>query len=261
MIRKEKEKKTKRELIAKSFDGSDGAIYLLLLKLDTKQIKKIIEKYKNGYGKIELIQDLLTHCGYDINLNGDSGLDEVTAFINSKEGKPLSKKDQIIFDKLWTKSKTKRKNDLTEKKIFTLQEVLNVETIVNEYWKDLLSTRDNQILKAFETNVVFTKEAYNKIKNDDEKLKQKLKKFDRTKYDNNIFKEAIKHYEKALGFEQHYGRCLLAVLKERGIANDGFERGLEFYNWNNSFKQYRSDEGKKKRSKIDFTKKVKSLPT
>jgi hypothetical protein len=76
--------------------------------------------------------------------------------------------------------------------------------------------------------------------------------FDKTKYDRNIFKAAMVRYKLANGYDKKYGRCLLAELKERKIADDKYKETTEFRNWEIAFRQYRHEEHltKKPRKKL-----------
>jgi hypothetical protein len=85
---------------------------------------------------------------------------------------------------------------------------------------------------------------------------ERLKSFDKTKFDRGILKSAIERYKKASGFDKHYGRCLLEELKDQGMARKGFEDTEEFSNWLNAFKWYRhakNSKSKANKSKIEST--------
>jgi regulator of sirC expression with transglutaminase-like and TPR domain len=73
---------------------------------------------------------------------------------------------------------------------------------------------------------------------------EKFQKFDKTHYDKKVFKDADELYKLSSGFDKHYGRCLLTILKNRGIAKNDFERSTEFLNWSNAYKKYRSASNK-----------------
>jgi hypothetical protein len=76
--------------------------------------------------------------------------------------------------------------------------------------------------------------------------------FDKTKYDRSIFKAAMIRYKLATGYDKYYGRCLLAELKQRGIADDKYKESTEFRYWEIAFRQYRHEEHlvKKKGKKL-----------
>lgn len=84
---------------------------------------------------------------------------------------------------------------------------------------------------------------------------ERLKKFDKTKYDINIFKEAMIRYKEASEDDKHYGKILLELLKKRGIAKGDYYRSEEFKKWNDSFKQWRSNDIKKSKVKSILQKK------
>ena len=71
-------------------------------------------------------------------------------------------------------------------------------------------------------------------------LKEQAKKFDKTKYDRDIFKASTQRYDTAKRFDKNYDKCLFLELKSRGKAIDGFEDTLEFSNWCDAYKQDRS---------------------
>ncbi len=76
-----------------------------------------------------------------------------------------------------------------------------------------------------------------------QELQEKLKKFDKTKYDKDVFKRATARYNNARGYDKHYGRCLLTELKySRVDLSKNFEESEEFMDWNNAYKKYRSSQ-------------------
>jgi hypothetical protein len=101
-----------------------------------------------------------------------------------------------------------------------------------------------ELLRNAEKNETISKEAYTKLMKDHEDALARLKKFDKTTYDRTIFKEADELYRVSSGYDKHYGRCLLTILKNRGIAKGNYEPTTEFLNWSNAYKKHRSANNK-----------------
>ena len=207
------ESKKKREIINRHFPSVWGLVSFLLMRLPNEKIEEIGGKYRNKeYLPDELLRELLTLCGYDTSAIRDLlGFKQFT--LSDMKALESNMNDQRILDS----------HRLTEERLQILQRLKNI----SEGEKSQLKEEIQKLQKNLE----------------------RYKKFDRTKYDRSIFVAATKRYELAVGYDKHYGRCLLAELKERQIADDKYEEGLEFMYWENAFRQHRHEENLKKRQK------------
>jgi hypothetical protein len=206
----------KLNILRQYYSPSLGIIYFLFLRLPNGKIKEICEKYraKKNYNLDELLDELLTLNKYEISIN------------RYFPGEP---------------------------KQFTLSEMETIENNLNTYWRKELTRwievpakaaiQLESIAKSVDKNSA--RRRLRKMVKSLEHLKR-FKRFDRTKYDPDIFKAADKRFDKANRFEKKLGNCLLAELMSRNIAKKDFEETEEFLNWYNAYKQFRSDQNKRK---------------
>jgi hypothetical protein len=122
-----------------------------------------------------------------------------------------------------------------------IMEYDELEKIVNSHIALVRKLRKSLNLKTDANYITLLEQMLGFVMNDRDELKQDKKKFDRTKYDPEIFNNAIIRYNEAPIFDKKYDRCLYDELVERGIAIKGFEETEEFFKWNNAFRTYRSN--------------------
>jgi hypothetical protein len=211
----------KLDAINRRFPTISGISFFLLMKLSKEKIEEIGTTFskKKDYRANDLTDELLTVCGY---------INNPISFLLSEEPKQFSLSDMRSFE-YYTNNQGRRESDYWIGKYDEIESRL--KNISNQMEKKIL--KKSKVIDELQKTI---------------KILEKFKKFDKTKYDRNVFEGARKRYDNALKYEKHYEKCLLTELKERGIVGKGFEETEEFLNWCDAFKKYRANPKKVKSS-------------
>jgi len=235
--------KKKIELLQHYMPRTNGLLYCLASSLTIRQIKSVFDKHSRGKAIwiSDYIKDLIEAGA---SLTKPQRKNQPSVLKVRRIATFLEKRGVNIADGY------NERRHFETKKLFTLADVRLVEDYLNQYWR-------TEFLKWLEPHLDIAgelKEMADRLAKSDSEAREeaeelrrmvkkleRLKKFDRTRYDRNIFEEADELYKKAVGINKQYGLCLLAVLKGRGIAKDDAFIKNEFQDWNNSYKQWRSN--------------------